>query len=129
MELIQTAFWYGVLVEEATCQVVVLIAKGGNDYRIIGLVEVVWKVVAVILSFRFTASITYHNSLHGFRAGRGTGTATLKVKLIQKVSAMREAVLHTIFLDLYKAYDALDRPMCLEILEGYGVGPRSLRLL
>ena len=34
-----------------------------------------------------------------------------------------------IFLDLYKAYDALDRSRCLEILEGYGVGPKAGRLL
>ena len=34
-----------------------------------------------------------------------------------------------IFLDLHKAYDALDRSRCLEILEGYGVGPRASRLL
>ena len=34
-----------------------------------------------------------------------------------------------IFLDLHKAYDALDRSRCLEILEGYGVGPRSRQLL
>ena len=34
-----------------------------------------------------------------------------------------------IFLDLTKAYDALDRSRCLEILEGYGVGPSSRRLL
>ena len=27
-----------------------------------------------------------------------------------------------IFMDLHKAYDALDKSMCLEILEGYGVG-------
>ena len=30
---------------------------------------------------------------------------------------------------LHKAYDALDRYRCLEILEGYGVGPRAWRLL
>ena len=34
-----------------------------------------------------------------------------------------------IFLDLHKAYDALDRSRCLEILEGYGVGPNARRLL
>ena len=34
-----------------------------------------------------------------------------------------------IFLDLTKAYDALDRSRCLEILEGYGVGPSARRLL
>ena len=34
-----------------------------------------------------------------------------------------------IFLDLHKLYDALYRSRCLEILEGYGVGPRSRRIL
>ena len=34
-----------------------------------------------------------------------------------------------IFLDLHKAYDALDRSRCLEILEGYGVGPKARNLL
>ena len=70
---------------------------------------VVWKVVRVILNYRFTTFITYHNSLHGFRAGRGTGTAILEIKMLQEVTAMREAVLHGIFLDLHNAYYALDR--------------------
>ena len=34
-----------------------------------------------------------------------------------------------IFLDLHKAYDALDRSRCLEILEGYYVGPRARELI
>ena len=34
-----------------------------------------------------------------------------------------------IFLDLHKAYDALDRSRCLEILEGYGIGARARNLL
>ena len=87
--MVHTAFQESVLEQVATCQSVVLIPKGYGDYRVIGLVEVVWKAVAVIINFRFTASITYHDSLHGFLAGRGTGTATLKVKLIEQVAAMR----------------------------------------
>ena len=42
---------------------------------------------------------------------------------------MREEVLYVIFLDLTKAYDALDRSRTLDILEGYGVGPNVSRLL
>ena len=56
-------------------------------------------------------------------------TTTLEVKMLQQVMAMREEVLHKIFLDLHKEYNALDRFRCLEILEGYGVGPRALHLL
>ena len=38
------------------------------------LAEVVWKVVTVNINFRFIASIAFNEVLHGFRAGRGTGT-------------------------------------------------------
>ena len=57
------------------------------------------------------------------------GTATLELKMLQQVVALREAVLHVILLDLHKAYDSFDRSSYLGILEGYVVGPRSLRLL
>ena len=90
VELVQKAFREGRLADEATCQVVVLIPKGGKYYRCIGLVEVMWKVVVAILNFWITASITFHDFLHGFWAGRGTGTATLKAKLLQQLAALRE---------------------------------------
>ena len=88
VELVQTAFWDGVFAKEATWQAVVLIPKGKKDYRGIGLVEVVWKVVAEILNRRFTSSITYHDALHGFRAGRGMGTTTLEANMLQKLADM-----------------------------------------
>ena len=116
VEITQTAFWEGELTEEATWQTVVLIPKGKTEYRGIGLVEVTWKVVAAILHRRLTTAITYHDALHGFRAGRGTGTATLEAKLLQQLTATREEVLYVIFLDLTKVYDALDRSRILEIL-------------
>ena len=93
MDLVQTAFRDGDLAEEATWQAVVLIPKGKKDYQGIGLVEVMWKVVAAILNRRFKASITYHNFLHGFRAGCGTGTATLEAKLLQQLAALKEEFL------------------------------------
>ena len=118
MDLIQTAFREGTLAEEAMWKAVVLIPKGKKDCRVIGLVEVMWKVVAAILNCQLTASITFHDFLHGFWAGRGTCTATLEAKLIQQLASSREEVLYVIFLDLHKAYAALDRSRCLEILEG-----------
>ena len=117
----QTAFREGKLAEEAAWQTVVMIPKGKGEFRGIGLVEVTWKVVAVILHRRLTTGLQLHDALHGFREGRGTGTATLEAKLLQKLAAMREEVLYMIFLDLTKAYDALDRSRSLEILKGYGV--------
>ena len=71
--------------------------------------EVVWKVVAEILNHHIKASITFHNFLHRLQAGRGTGTATLEAKLIQKLADLREEVLYMIFLDLQNVYDALYR--------------------
>ena len=129
MDLVQVAFREGKFAEEEMWQAVVLISKGKKDYWGIGLVEVMWKVVAEIINRRFTASITYHNFFHGFRAGRGTGTATLNAKLLQQLVDLREEVLYVILLELHKAYDALDRSRCLEILEGYGIGHRARKLL
>ena len=93
VELVQTEFRDRVLVDEATWKAVVLILKGGGDYHVICFVEVVWNAVTVILNFCFSASITYHDSLRGFRSGRSTGTAHLEVKLFQKVMDKREEVL------------------------------------
>ena len=49
VEMTQTAFRDGKLAEEAAWQTVVLIPKGKGKFRGIGLVEVTWKLMAVIL--------------------------------------------------------------------------------
>ena len=82
-----------------------------------------------IFNGRLKASVTFHDFLHGFRAGCGRGTATFDDKLLQTLATLREEVIYMILLDLHKAYDALDRSRCLEILEGYGVGPQAFQLL
>ena len=89
VDLVQTGFKDGDLAEEANWQVLVLIPKGKKDYRGIGLVEVMWKVLVAILNRRFAASITYHDLLHGFRAGRRIGTTNVEAKLFQHIAALR----------------------------------------
>ncbi len=69
-----------------------------------------------------------HDYLHGGLPHRGMGTAIMDVKLNQQLAWVDQAPLYQIYLDLKKAYDALDQTRCLEILAGYGVGPNLLHL-
>ena len=71
----------------------VLIHKVKEGYCGIGIVEVLWKLVVGIIIFWHTASISYPGLLYTFRAGCGIGTASVEVKLLQKLVAIREDVL------------------------------------
>ena len=87
--IIQVEFREGELVESCSCQTVVMISKGvGTNFRGIGLVEVLWKVISGIINHRISSSIQFHDALHGFRMGRGTGNATLQAKLLQQLISM-----------------------------------------
>ena len=61
--------------------VFLLEARGG--YWEISLVEVFWKVCAKVVNCRLNQSVNLYDVLHGFRAGRGTGTATLEENLFR----------------------------------------------
>jgi hypothetical protein len=54
--------------------------------------------------------------------------AIMEAKLQQQLAWAEQEPLYQIYLDLRKAYDALDWGQCLEILAGDGVGPNLLRL-
>ena len=87
------------MAEACAWQMVLVIPKGDiKEFRGTRLVEVLWKPTTGIINRRLTASIRYHGSLHGLQTGRGTGTATIKDNLIHHMTAMIEAVLHTILL-------------------------------
>ena len=93
------------------------------------MVELLWKATTGIINQRTTAGITYHNIFHGFRMRRGMGNVILEDKLIHQMKTTREEVLHTVLLDLQKAYNTPDHDRCLIILAGYNVVPWTLRLL
>ena len=82
-----------------------------------------------MVNFRLKRGVVLHDALHGFRGGRGTGTATLESKLTQQLTILAQEPLLQVFLDTRKANDSLDRERCLEVLSGYGLGPNLTRLL
>ena len=113
VELLHAAFQEVRLAEESMWQAVVMISKEGGNYRVICLLEVVWKVVTVILNQCLATSNAFHDVLHGFRSGRCTGTASLGTKLLQHLKSTSVEVLYAIFLNLNKVYGALYRDICM----------------
>ncbi len=77
---------------------------------------------------RQLALIEFHDCLHGGLPKRGTGTALIKAKLAQQLAWRNQCPLYDIYVDLKKAYDAINRGRMMEILKAYGVGPNLLRL-
>ncbi len=47
----------------------------------IGLLELLWKLISVEVNQCLMTAIKFHDELHGFLPGRGTGTACLGAKL------------------------------------------------
>jgi hypothetical protein len=127
--LVQTVFSTGEIPDRMAWGILVFVPKSSGGVRGIGLLEVIWKLCTSIVDARLKASIPIHDSLHGFRSQRGTGTAILELILQMQLSEIQNRPLFLIFLDLKKAYDTLDRERTLEILEKYGVGPNLIRLL
>ena len=58
---------------EDTWTTMVITPKGVGDYRMIGLVEVIWKVCVSIMNNRLRVAIALHKSLHVFVQGVGGG--------------------------------------------------------
>ena len=67
-----------------------------RDFHGIGLLNVLWKTIMGLLNRSFTLESGFHDVLHGFQAGRGTGNTSLKAKLLQQIMAMRETVINNI---------------------------------
>ena len=61
--------------------ITVLMPKGNGDFRRIGSLDLMWKVVEGIMDDRFSA-IALHDCLQGFVNSSVIGTAIIEVKLV-----------------------------------------------
>ena len=72
---------------------IVLITKGDGEYAVIGLMEVIWNVISIIVNRHLAERIEFQNFIHGFREWGDNVTSMLEAKLIQYISGMHQAVL------------------------------------
>jgi hypothetical protein len=108
IRLMQAIWEHGSMPEQKRWEIIVLLPKGNGEYRGIGLLDPFWKVVEKII-VAWLALIQFHDSLHGRLSKRGTRTARIKAKLHQGLAWRDQCALYQIFIDLKKAYNALDR--------------------
>jgi hypothetical protein len=127
-QLVQAVWEEGRISLQLGWVVTVLIPKGGGDYHGIGLLEPIWKVIERMMD-HWLKVIALHDSLHGCRNRRWTGTVVIEAKLTQQLAPIEQAPFHRVFIDLKKAFDAMDWKRCLFILEGHGVGPNMHQLI
>ena len=56
-----------------------------GQFRSIALLEVIHKLVSEICNRRIQRGIEFDDAIHGFRRGRGTGTAIMEAKLLMQL--------------------------------------------
>ena len=111
------------------CKMVVIISKGNGGFRSIGIVDILHKALSEVVNWWIGAVVKFHDVLQGLRSGQRTGNAPLEAKLLQQLMAMREEVLYEVLIKIWKFYDDLYIERCMDILVGFGIGPRTERVL
>ena len=96
--------------------ILVLIPKGNTNTWGVLLLETLWKVVEAIVGNGLREIISFHDVIHGFRAGRVMETAILELKLSQDLDSINQDPLLMVFLYLCKIYDNANRGHILTTL-------------
>ena len=128
VQLVRVIWDTGTVPRQMMWVIVVLLPKGGGDFRGIGLLRPFWKVMEIIMDNRLQV-VDFHDCLHGFVKGKGCGTVGIEAKLVQQLAVLEQHPLYVMFIDLKKAYNVMDRERCREIMDGYGMGPNMPRLI
>ena len=83
------AFAKGGLATDCTWYAIVFLPKFNGEYRIIGLLGMLWGVIYINIDQCLEESINFYDVLHGFRSQRGTGKNTLESKPLHNIVGMR----------------------------------------
>jgi hypothetical protein len=131
LDIVQTSFAGHAIPLAYSRALLVLLPKGSeaHKFRGITLLEVLYKLWGMIVYRRVLRVIKFHPRIHGFCHRRGCDTAILEAKLEMQWAALHSKPYYQIFLDLAKAFDAVNRDRLLDILAGYVFGPNILRFL
>jgi hypothetical protein len=76
VKMMQAIWEHGSVPEQMRWEIIILLPKGGGDYRGVGLLEPFWKVVEKIM-VAWLVSIKFHDGLNGGLPGQGMGMATI----------------------------------------------------
>ena len=74
--MIQSIWDKGEIPRQILWMVVILLIKGGGNFRGIGLLKPFWKVIEVLMN-KWLATIDFHDCLRGLLSGRDMCTATI----------------------------------------------------
>jgi len=100
---------------------------GTKEFRGITLLDTVYKLISSCMNYQAQKAIDYHDGIHGFRTGRGCQMALFEAKADMEARELGTQTYHQIFLDLWKAFDTVNRDRLLMVMQAYGFGYRALR--
>jgi hypothetical protein len=90
-KLVQKVWDEGRIPPQLGLFITVLVPKDSGEYRGIRLLEQIWKVIERVMDHRKPSAIVLHDSLHGCRNRRGTGTAVIEAKLTQQLAHIKQS--------------------------------------
>ena len=113
----------------------ILFKKGDRsecgNYRGISLLSTIGKVIADIVLQRIQTLLpnVYPESQYGYRSGRGTVDGIFTLRQLMEKTREQQCHLYIGFIDFTKAFDTVDRPLLLAILEKIGCPPKLVSLI
>ena len=116
----------------------VSIYKGKGDRAVcrnsrgISLLAAAGKVLTKIMLLRLVSSVSeliLPESQFGFRRDRSTVDMVFVLKQLQEKCIEQHQELYMVFVDLTRAFDAVNRPLLWEVLQKFGCPPKFLSIL